>query len=116
MRFSSIIDRAFINDLSGFLKVLSEDTPRMRNPYVDRLYHLGLSEIVFDDSLYQKKDIGIDSMTLGSMRKFFGSDEPIAFRITEIACVMAQIILEKKIYGTDYLSQYRISREARFDD
>lgn len=116
VRFSSIVERAFINDLSGFINILSEDTPRMRNPYVDRLYHLGLSELVFDDAAYQKKDTGIDNMTLGDMTKFFGNDQPIQFRITEIACVMAQIILEKKIYGTDYLSQYRIGREARFND
>lgn len=116
VRFSSIVDRAFINDLLGLLDTLSEDTPRMRNPYVDRLYHLGLSEIVFDDSMYQKRNTGIESMTLSNMTKFFGNNQPIQFRVTEIACVMAQIILSKKVYGTDYLTQYRIGREARFDD
>lgn len=117
VRFSSIIDRAFINDLSGFINILSEDTPRIRNPYVDRLYHLGLSELVFDDSAFQKKNSGLDNMTLGEMTKFFGDDHPIQFRVTEIACVMAQIILDRKtIYGTDRVSQYRISRDTRFDD
>lgn len=117
VRFSSIIDRAFVNDLSGFINILSEDTPRMRNPYVDRLYHLGLSEIVFDDSAYQKKKSGLDNITLGEMTKFFGDEHPIKFRVTEIACVIAQIVSgKKKIYGTDRIAQYRISRDARFND
>lgn len=116
IRFSSIVEKAFINDLQGFLSTLSEDFPRMRNPYTSRLYYLGLSEIIFDDTAYQKKEPDQELMGVRFTSQLFNqSKNPIHFRITEEAYVMAQIILGKKIHGIDYLQQYKSSRDSRLE-
>ena len=115
-RFSSIIERVFINDLTGLLKLLDDDMIQSGHPYTERLYHLGLSEIKFDDSIYQKIENGMDSMTLGKSPTFARTSmfhEPIQFKLSEVAYVIAQILLEKKIYGNDYVATYRNQRKFR---
>jgi len=115
-RFSSIIERVFINDLTGLLKLLDDDIVHNGHPYTERLYHLGLSEIIFDDSIYQKIENGMDSITLERGPTFARSNvfhKPIQFKLSEVAYVLAQILLEKKIYGYDFVAEYRNKREFR---
>ena len=115
-RFSSIIDRIFVDDLAALLEALSGDVPRMRHPFAEKIYHLGLSEIWFDDSDFQKVKGGLDNQTLGFLDTFMNnSKEPIRFRLSENAYILAQIVLAKKIFGKDYVNQYCQARDNRID-
>jgi hypothetical protein len=81
---------------------------------LERLYHLGLSRIKFDDSVYQKMQDGLDNMTLGSISTAANAlHKPIQFELSKDAFLFAQILIGKKIVGLDYIEPHRRERQHR---
>lgn len=105
--FASVIDRAFVNDLTGLLNSLTDKRGKGEDYYAERLYHLGLAEIKFDDSLYLQLGQKVRRARPNPFHK------PIQFKFSENAYVLAQILLGKKIHGYDFLETYRSQREFR---
>jgi hypothetical protein len=110
--FASVIERAFINDLVGLLERMSQASIYGIDLYAERLYHLGLSQINFDDSIYQRIGNGLDNMTLGSVSSMKNLlHKPLQFVLSNNAYLLAQILLDKKIVGVDYIELHRRDRE-----
>ena len=111
---SSVIDRAYMNDLVGLLEQMSQTSIYGIDLYLERLYYLGLSRIKFDDSMYQRMEDGLDNMPLGSVSRGDSAfHKPIQFELSNDAFLLAQILLGEKIVGIDYIELHRKERNYK---
>lgn len=84
--------------------------------YTQRLHHLGLSEIKFDDLIYAKANEGMDYMSLGGPLPYANTPfhQPIHYVLSKDAYLFAQILLgTEEIDEIDYIKIHRLERQDR---
>ena len=115
LRFASVVERAFIGDLNGFLGEWVDIN--RRELYAKRLYVLGLAEMIFETEAFLVDNPRTSkSLIAGASRQRAASDpflEPLKFKLSKEALVLAQIITGKALNYFNYLDDYRIRRDQR---
>jgi hypothetical protein len=108
LRFASVVERAFIGDLNGFLSDWADHN--RQGLYAKRLYKLGLAEITFETEPFLPDNAERGPVRQKASDPFF---EPLNFKLSNEALVLAQIITRRTPGHFDYLDNYRKHRDHR---
>lgn len=114
-RFASVVERIFIGDLIGFLSDWAD--LKRQGLYAKRLYVFGLAEMTFETEAFLVDNPRIGkSLIKGAPRQKAASNpffEPLKYKLSNEALVLAQIITGKTLSYFDYLDDYRKRRHQR---
>lgn len=110
LRFESVIDRVLIKDLQNLLKEISNQSSAV-NAFAEYLYPLGLSKLSFDEDMFVKAGSGSKEIRHSQKVKLFPSRNALQFKLSKMAYLLAQILLDKKIGNTDYIAENRMEIE-----
>ncbi len=108
LRFASVVERAFIGDLKGFLSDWADIN--RRELYAKRLYQFGLAEMSFETEAFLADNAERGPLRQRASDPFF---EPLKFKLSNKALVFAEIITGKTLGYFDYLDDYRKRRDQR---
>ena len=115
LKFASVIESAFIDDLKGFFNDWSDIN--RRELYAERFYLFGLAELIFEPEAFLVDNPRTGkSLITGAPRQRAVSEpffKPLKFKLSNEALVLAQIITGKTLDYFDYLDDYRNRRHQR---
>jgi len=114
-RFSSVVERAFIGDLNGFLSDWTDIS--RRELYAKRLYMFGLAEMSFETKAFlvdnPRNEQSLEEWRPRQRAESNPFFEPLKFKLSNEALVLAQIIAENTPGHFDYLDDFRKRRHQR---